>query len=225
MFYDEETGWYYNGRYYDCGANRYVDGISPEMANELEDIYGYRALIRSYEFGLPYVHSEKARYSASMDSVEIVGRVFYCEAGTSTSDWDAVAWAVYNRMKSTGRTAFSIVTNGDFSAFNNGSYMFSTSGWYNTTKFYRCIENSELLNNNEKPFAEVSYISNQKNFRSISTFSDKYSSDGYTQKFDGVEIKNVVIPGVGIIGADTRSINKLNYESCQFNFYFDYYYE
>lgn len=217
MFHDEETGWYYAGRYYDPEQSRYVDGISPFEAYGMEEKYGSGVLLKAYNFGLPYVGNPYMR--DSMSTQEKVGRVLYMEAGTSAQDWTAVAIIVYNRMAG-GSSAWDVLTCGAFSAYNSGSYLFSTSGWYNQSKWNKCMENATLLCNNTRP-ASVTGITNQVSFRRVSTFIAGYESDGTTQKFEGSVISNVAIPGYGTIYPSVTDASIYQSQDGVFNIYFN----
>lgn len=210
-YYDTETEWYYMGRYYDPKAVRYIDGISPECAMELIDEYGYRARMKSYTFALPYRGNSNVR--VVYEPVELIARIIYAEAGSSSYDWDAVAWVIYNRMLASGNTAVGEVTNGEFTSYIDGRYATILQSEYNEQKFIICVENAELLYNRLTPARTVAYISNQTQFRRVTTFVVDYEGDTgfyvdnsgkYYSFISGDELKiwivdNVAIPGVKAI--------------------------
>lgn len=224
VYYDEETGWYYMGRYYDPYNVRYVDGLSPETAEELMKDYGYRAVVKSYQFALPYTGIMAADIqSAKMSEFEVVGRVIYCEAGKISYDWHAVAWVIFNRMNAYGKTAYEVVTYEDaFSAYVNRVYLNVTID-STQEKWKVCMENAyNLVINSKAPSTSVTYITTQKNFRSINTFINGYTGSD-CQRYLGDEIMDVAVPGIANItlSTDINSFSAAAAEN-QFNIYFNF---
>lgn len=79
-YYEDETGWYYMGRYYDPLQVRYIDGISPEVAEALTEKYGYKGTVKSYRFALPYTGIVFYNTEDAAWQEEVVARVIYAEA-------------------------------------------------------------------------------------------------------------------------------------------------
>lgn len=221
-YYDEETGWYYCGRYYDTSCVRYIDGVDIGDSTRGRD---FNLLESNSAFTIEFVPQEKIRTSYS--EIETICRILYCEAGTSSYDWDAVAWAVYYRIRDNGRSALSELTQtGEFSSYTNGLYMFDTSNWYNKNKWNICYENAQNLMNKCAPNRSVPYITKQKHFNSVNTFGMHYDSDGRsTQYYDNKYIYNVAIPGSTIIPPSIIYSDYHNlYSNSQglFNIYFSF---
>lgn len=222
VYYDEETGWYYLGRYYDAANGRYVDGI---CENDARTVLKNIDLLSSSTNFLIYNDNGNQR-AARYSNAELICRVLYCEAGSSSGDWDAVAWAVYNRINGTSVTAVDEIRSGAFSAYNNGDYEFSLNNWYNQSKWNTCYNNAVSLNTKQAPSNRPSYINTQKNFRSVNTFLNGYDSDGSTVQYFGADrIYNVAIPEntqipPSLLYSDLYS--KYSYSQGLFNIYFSY---
>ncbi len=115
-YWDEETGWYYCGRYYSAELRRFIDGIDFMKAEELKLYYPeYEVNAKIYTEGINL--SGKAR--EVLDPVTVVARVLRLESWRYTNDQDCVAWVIYNRMKSNNSdfelvtTAYDVVTQKD----------------------------------------------------------------------------------------------------------------
>lgn len=116
-YYDEETGWYYCGRYYDAAGGRFVDGLSAakrelllqrmenarmgetsilERAQTLYNIY-----INDPEFGAPIdADVESGNWYDGLRTQEILARLIYGEnpfQGVPQAEQVAIAWVLWNR--------------------------------------------------------------------------------------------------------------------------------
>ena len=113
MYYDENTGYYYvNQSYYDPVLKRYVDDIedietgtnngiqllSDQVLEHTIDQWT-TDLLNDDSYGLPKEYSTD--WYSSLSDVEVIARAIYCEGGTAyTSEQNAVAWVIRNRMVS-----------------------------------------------------------------------------------------------------------------------------
>ncbi len=219
-YYDEVTGWYYMGRYYDPELYRYIDGYSVDTAEKLFDEYGPEVYLKVYDFALPVTNISLCREPV-MNKLQVVTRVIYAEAGTAEADMHAVAWVVHNRAGNTVGKAYDVVTNGEFSAYDNGSYLFDYNG-RNQSKWEICYNDAYKVIMGKEPTCTVDYINTQTQFRSINTFKQNYSDGNNTQTYNAGGnvwyIYNVAIPGVSKIEAGSSP----NYaENGTYNIYFN----
>lgn len=123
-YFDEETGWLYNGRYLDLPEGEFVDGLSAEELAPYIEQYGYNAdtlgHMRRLESAMCLVVS-----NTLLQEFEVVARTINGEAGYLCDDVIAVACVIDNRYKSNlgfGKSAYEAVTQaGQFSAYCNQS--------------------------------------------------------------------------------------------------------
>lgn len=97
-YFDKETGWFFNGRYLDLQAKRYVDGLSKERMNDYIEAYGYTCEIISklntYYDGaqkentaIAYASSGTNIYNFSADEqMYWIARTLYQESAAVASD-------------------------------------------------------------------------------------------------------------------------------------------
>lgn len=236
-YYDDETGWYYNRRYYDAEEGRYVDGISYDEAMVMLNAEGIEEagniLSRVYSMGI-YQSKNLSVQNRSVneeDEIDVVARTIYGEAGTEKADWHAVAWVIYNRMKSSsfaGSTAYAIVTAQEqFSACwdKSDEYLHPDT---TTDKWSKCLTNAVRLVNGQTPSESVSYITDQVFFRSVDTFINGYYLSGSDPTYKGDFICDMAVPGVCYIETDMTQwdlINKYSGYSGKCNIYFNYLYQ
>lgn len=115
-YFDEETGWYYCGRYYDAVDGRFVDGINSSSAemfllqrrnNEDEEVSVreaatvlYNSYINNSEFGAPKDVPSSGNWYDGMLTPEILARLIYGENPYQSAPSDervALAWVLWNR--------------------------------------------------------------------------------------------------------------------------------
>lgn len=139
-YFDKETGWFFNGRYLDLQAKRYVDGLSKECIKGYIEEYGYTCEIISklntYYDDVQYGNTAAAYasggtgtniYNFSADEqMYWIARTLYQESAAVASDQVAVAHVIKNRMKNPSKycavsgEAIDIVTAPEqFMAFTN----------------------------------------------------------------------------------------------------------
>ncbi len=125
-YYDEDTGWYYCGRFYDVKQNRYVDGtnLSPEeflkkyyplRAHSLssEAAAWYQYIINSSDFGKEKGYSSD--WYANLHGLDIIVRLIYAEAPYWVIDKQATGWVLWSRRQTTNEgvgdgTLFGVAT-------------------------------------------------------------------------------------------------------------------
>ncbi|WP_434752727.1 hypothetical protein [Paenibacillus amylolyticus] len=109
LYYDAETGWYYNGRqYYDSVNNKYIvgtdhlrsmtdDSVSAMASDNMAiRIHNWRTnLMNSSDFGKSISYSSK--WYDNLSDVELLSRLIYGENTVLTADQNAVAWVLINR--------------------------------------------------------------------------------------------------------------------------------
>ncbi len=109
-YYDEDTGWYYCGRFYDVKANRYIDGLNMSFEEfqmrglyfeQAQTVSGlkesfYQWVLNSSGYGTP-IDDYSSTWYASLDVFEIMIRLIYGEAPNTSDDRRAVAWVLWNR--------------------------------------------------------------------------------------------------------------------------------
>lgn len=116
-YFDEETGWYYCGRYYDANDGRFVDGMSAsaiellfqrqrssvmdeESIRERAHIL-YNLHINDSEFGKPIEDEpNEGNWYDGMRTQEILARLIYGEnpySNTPIEEQSALAWVLWNR--------------------------------------------------------------------------------------------------------------------------------
>lgn len=226
-YYDDVTGWYYMGRYYDPEMYRYVDGFSFSVADELLEEYGPIVYLRSNEFALPF-NGISVCTDPIMNGLQVVTRVIYAESGTSTDDQHAVAWVIYNRAGGVVGKAYDVVTEaGQFAAYENGSYLFDYDS-RNQAKWSTCYHDAYYVITGKAPDTTVAYINSQTQFRSVNSFESNYYVDGnnnqvykYKDQYGNDRewiINNVAIPGEMSITANSNP----NYNhDFKYNIYFN----
>lgn len=135
-YYDKETEWYFAYRYYSAFSGRYIDGVSPERAEELKSSYpGYEVMAKTYTEGVN-ICSSKARSVQVSEEASVV-RVLCLESHMYTEDLDCVAWVIWNRMNSNNAdfagvsTAYEVVSQpNQFSTYGKPEFYNFTSSMY-----------------------------------------------------------------------------------------------
>ena len=126
--YENETGWFFDGRYYIPELGRFVDGISAETAQLFYDEYPeWEVTSKIYTEGRN-IFNTKTR-AVGLSDQTIVARVIMLESPTYSQDQERVAWIIQNRIDSqnsdfcTVNDAVSVV-----SQTTGGEKQFSTYG-------------------------------------------------------------------------------------------------
>lgn len=176
---DEETGWYYCGRYYSAELNRFIDGVSPRAAEKLKSTFPeYEVDIKTYTNGVGKFDTNCGIMRATDDGLteaEVIRRVIMLESPTYELDENCVAWVIKNRMTCQNsdfkdvNTAYEVVTQeGQFSTYQSSSfYNFSEyaskSQWPYTGYLYYGLTHNSMV---KKPsgFTEQLYFSSIKSF-------------------------------------------------------------
>ena len=221
-YFDEETGWYWIGRYYSQKAGRFIDGVSAGRAEELMLQYGKLPEIhyKIYTFGGD--KNAIAAYMADVDQVDYVARVLYCESNVYIPDQQAVAWCIKNRMlQGYGgvTTAYGQVTmEGEFSAVKAADFWDPKSGnaWLTA-----CQMTQKLVDGENPTTIKPSYYSDQISFRSVNSFNEKASQVGNKLYYEGHEIENVIVVNYGSITSYPLTQAVENY-SGQKNIFFNF---
>lgn len=127
-YYDSETGWYYMGRYYCAGLGRFVDGVSPQRADELKKLYPeWEIITKTYTEGCN-IFNDKGRAGGESEQT-VVAKVIMLESPYNSLDQNCVAWVIKNRMNSKNQdfagvtTAYQVVTQASqFSTYKCDEY-------------------------------------------------------------------------------------------------------
>lgn len=226
-YYDDVTGWYYMGRYYDPEMYRYVDGFSFDFVEQLFEEYGPDVYLKCNEFALPY-NGISVCSDPIMNNLQVVTRVIYAESGYAQDDQHAVAWVIYNRSGGVAGKAYDVVVEpGQFSAYGSGSYLFDYN-LRNQDKWDICWHDAYYIITGKAPDTTVSYIDSQTQFRNVSTFVNNYYVDNNKRqiyKYKDAQgnnrewiINNVAIPGEMRIEASSNPKYDYNFK---YNIYFN----
>ena len=137
-YVDSETGWIYIGRYVDWKNGRYVDGISSEEAQQyilevgditLEIMYrindiGFNSSRSKAAEGKGCAAADSVTYSATTvtvsyaEQLDKVSRTIWFESGKDALDQIGVAQVIQNRMARDSKSAFEVISGGEFTAYN-----------------------------------------------------------------------------------------------------------
>lgn len=190
-YYDRETGWYYVGRYYSAELGRFIDGISPEQAEDLSGSYPeYELMTKTFTSGSNIKNSMYR--SANITEGQAISRVIRLESPLYTDDQDCVAWVIKNRMNDSAfpSTAYGVIsqTNEDgekqFSTFEDSEYEnfigdSADEAWVHANYLTYCLLSGSMP-------AKPSGYGDQLYFSSVNSFLD------YTEVQGDVFIKNTV---------------------------------
>lgn len=184
-YFDEETGWLYNGRYLDLPEGEFVDGLSAEELAPYIEQYGYNADIIGHMRRMDNAMCLSTS-SSTMSEYEVVARTINGEAGSIIQDVYAVAAVIYNRYKSNtgfGKTAYEVVTqHNQFSAYCDQSvaYLeFDMAGTSARAKIIKVLA-SDLVNGRTLSY-KLSYMNTQFYFCSVKSALG-YTGHGITEK-------------------------------------------
>lgn len=192
-YLDIETGWYYHGRYYSAKGNRFIDGISPERAEELKTEYPtYEVMAKTYTVGVNWFDTN-ARTAPPANDTEIVARVICLESPKFYEDQLAVAWVIRNRINDTvsfdgiNSAVEAVKQKEQFSTYNSTEYYSFQGSAYGdcwTTALYL----AEKIDYNLLPSKPTGY-KNQLYFYSVNSFLkyDGINGDRFV-KYDGEKI-------------------------------------
>ena len=140
-YYDIETGWYYQGRFYDATELRFIDGregaldsflsqlnnvrtfsltrASTTVASLGADLYDYCMSDSSFGYTVHYHYSN---WYAEINELEITARLIYGESVNDPTDMNAISWVVWNRYASGfGSTLRAVTTTGAFASITGTS--------------------------------------------------------------------------------------------------------
>lgn len=212
FYLDEETGWYYVGRYFDPVMNRFIDGINMRKAVSLIEQYKeYEAeiLLATNFFGVDWIDKaeESALFSTtSYGEVETVARVLFAESNCVAADQLGVAWVIYNRKLSSSfpNSAYEVVVQGgQFSGYGADQYYNPTT---TSALWTNAVNMAVRLVAGNTPGSVPSYYYNQVYFRSIASMQSNITQSGTTLYYGGSAISKVSIIGYGNI-TSTSQIN------------------
>ncbi|MCM1307348.1 MAG: hypothetical protein NC223_01980 [Butyrivibrio sp.] len=135
-YVDSETGWIYNGRYVDWKNGRYVDGLAcadmQRYIAEAGDVT-LEIMYRINDIGIggrksePSDDNECASASAAygtaasvvpyVEQLDKISRTIWFESPKDALDQIGVAQVIQNRMAKDSKTAFEVISGGEFSAY------------------------------------------------------------------------------------------------------------
>ena len=230
-YYDNETGWIYNGRYYDPVEQQYVDGLNDEEMEIYVENYGFEPEIL---YHMQNVVNSTKPYTKYPTKIEVIARTIRGEAGPLSNDIIAVACVIRNRYKTGGyygSSAYEVVTKKDqFSAYKdeNGNH----SDAYNAFDMYATDKNSKMIVQlacdlyYERPLTyDLSYMDSQLFFCSLASAETSITGSGTNLRKNGRPIYNVRTVWSG--DTDIEYSTLMNYcrlykNSSLFNVYFNY---
>lgn len=207
-YYDNETGWYYLGeRYYSAKGNRFIDGISPQKANELKAA-GYEYYIvdaKTYSIGVN-CFNEKAR-SNDYDN-HPVAKVIQLESNVSSADQTCVAWVIKNRMNQGTAggfrdNAYDVVMQGvgtdnqQFSTANSNEF-YNFAAYAAKETWAHALELENCLYSGNMPSKPYGY-DNQIYFSSVASFFKFRRYDSTYFYYGNMRISNAFVLGFGQI--------------------------
>lgn len=209
QYLDQETGWYWIGRYYSQEGGRFVDGVSDDKAEKLIGIYGDTLEIycKRYTVGADK-NAFVSRMRTSVSDEEYIARVLYCESSLYIPDQQAVAWCIKARMNAEyggETTAIGTVRyNNEFAGPPEYNTEYPRSDFYNAVSgsgwISACALARELNSGNDPTSQKPTGFTDQLSFRSVPTFTAGVSeaSSGKLY-FNGNEIEDVAVMGFGSI--------------------------
>ena len=245
-YYDEETGWYYCGRYYDVAGGRFVDGLNAakrelllqqienarteetsilERAQTLYNIY-----INDAEFGAPIdADVESGNWYDNLQTSEILARLIYGEnpfQGVPQAEQVAIAWVLWNRKMAGnygGYTLRGVATaQGQFSAICDGSDnslspRTDLTEW-KTAVLYACyLMCAEHTSLDDKTAALAAVMPRPYGITSNHTYFCSFDS-AKTKLQNGVTLRLAVLAGYRLIGSTAESLES-NYLAYDEEFY------
>lgn len=215
---DEETGWKYNGRYFDPRKNRFIDGKSREEMQPLIEQYGYSAEIIT-QINDFYSDSGVSAYAAAPsrdEQIKTIATVIFGESYDNVIDQLGVAQVIQNRMHSSnpavlygGTTAYELVTaKGAFEAYVDFTYekMMKYSG---TSVMSQALENARRLYDDAPLVYHLSCYDGCTFFCSVdSAYNSIYKKDGVLYKKEknstDKKLKRVYLSNYGEITSTTQ---------------------
>lgn len=240
-YYDEETGWYYCGRFYDIVKNEFVDGMVVPETNALprsfEDIVDYQVdlcLSRS-DFGAPLNYGSEW-YSDLLTS-EVITRLIYAESENYNPDQRAVAYCIVNRYHSpsypdtvreiaTQSGQFVTIVGDSQSTYYARRPATSSDKWELMVRYACAVVFSTDCNESEirQIFTKPLGISDQTQFRAGLSFLEYAENGDNCIEFLGDPVEKVCLPGVdvGYTNVDDLDYDYRNEFDGESNIYFEY---
>ena len=226
-YFDEETGWYYHGRYIDVDGHRFVDGIDVavdeilqrfENSRLINDLFKkgyqmYSELIKNANFGYS-INDTSSDWYAGLSDVELYARLIYGEnpyEGVLADERCAVAWVLWNRKVKDGYggdTLRAVATNlGAFLAIGAGKYSENaripgTAGgaWSNAVA-YACLIYCAETGGYSDPTSELEEaMPRPLGITANHTFFSNYHSS-LAKLNAGKTLDSAVIAGYGSVGS------------------------
>lgn len=207
-YYDEETGYYYNGLFYydsingrlsvrekdnkvpdlDDIVNKYANGIKNWQDTELIVANWHDELMNDPDYGEDLLNTGNNPWYSELDDIEVVSRVLYGENTANYYDQTCIMWVFYNRFNNSSylNTYYEVVTQeNQFSGINTGSAKYPSyiSGFSNAT-YLACLIHTT---NNQSEISTIAYrpawmTSNYIFFRGLNAiYADNRLRDYYGQ--------------------------------------------
>lgn len=192
-YYDDETGWFYIGRYFDSVNGVYVNGLSYEELIPYIEEYGYNSEIL-YHLNTFLADENKADSVNETDDIksraitvgktpaekiEVIARTIYGESHYDVKDVACVVSVIRNRMREWKKTAYAVVTDkNQFSAYGGKEYDNMDYSRYTPINSF-ITECASRLNSNMPLPAGPHYLSEELYFCSVNsaintiTYDDK----------------------------------------------------
>ncbi|HPB16263.1 MAG TPA: cell wall hydrolase [Clostridia bacterium] len=162
-YYDEETGYYYNGLFYydiingrlsvrekddkvpdlDDIVNKYTNGTKNWQDTELIVANWHDELMNDPDYGEDLLNTGNNPWYSGLDDIEVVARVLYGENSANYYDQTCIMWVFYNRFNNSSylNTYYEVVTQeNQFSGINTdlAKYPSYISGFSNAT-YLACL--------------------------------------------------------------------------------------
>ncbi|MDD2262360.1 MAG: cell wall hydrolase [Clostridia bacterium] len=162
-YYDEETGYCYNGLFYydiingrlsvrekdnkvpglDDIVNKYANDIKNWQDTELIVANWHNDLMNDPDYGIDLRNAGNIPWYSGLEDIEVVSRVLYGENTANYYDQTCVMWVFYNRYNKPNypNTYYGVVTQeNQFSGINTGSAKYPSyiSGFSNAT-YLACL--------------------------------------------------------------------------------------
>jgi hypothetical protein len=177
-YYDEETGYYYNGLFYYDIVNgrlsvREKDNIIPDL-DDIINKYVYNTkswqdtelivsnwhddLMNAPDYGIDLSNTGNIPWYSGLENIEVVSRVLYGENTGNYYDQTCIMWVFYNRYNNSNypNTYYEVVTQtNQFSGINTGSAKYPSyiSGFSNAT-YLACLISTT---NNQSEISTIDY--------------------------------------------------------------------
>ncbi|MBQ6876760.1 MAG: cell wall hydrolase [Lachnospiraceae bacterium] len=241
-YFDEETSWYYCGRYVDSMNGRFVDGVDITVEEVLRRIdnsrlvnalyrKGYQAaaqLVQSANFGCA-IDDDSSNWYVNLSDVELLARVIYGENpynDTPADERKAVAWVLWNRKIKPGyggNTLREVVTNpGHFEPLDAGCSSYkarnpetATNEWMEAVSYACLIYYAEVDGHTTADLVEA--MPRPYGITENHLFFSNYDSS-LEKLNNGKTLVSAVIAGYGSVG-DTALDLELAYDDYVWDLY------